>query len=267
MPGCDSLCLRAALHCFSCSHCLRVIWDGDTLYCLQVWATGYRIQQSDGSRLREQSNFNKILVQSYFASLVSKIINQHQTQNHTLYLSTYLMCRVSIWIILQDAGLGNNQINNRIYSNSFVKLNSYDEVLILSKEHCSFCHVCLENMASLPANVLIFLRFCSKLRNCLHSHILPLALISSATVWTTSVGSQKLLCTLVRLLLPCNCSLSQTVKKTLLSKFTNQQNQSYSSSNELFTASFWCVWFKSGRPICQPVLGAILLSRFFFFFF
>lgn len=127
------------------------------------------------------------------------------------------MCTVSIWIILQDAGLGNNQINNRIYSK---KLNSYDEVLILSKEHCSFCHVYLENMASLPASVLIFLRFCSKLRNCLHSHILPLALISSAT----SVGSQKLLCTLVRLLLPCNCSLSQTVKKTLLSKFTNQQN-------------------------------------------
>lgn len=134
-----------------------------------------------------------------------------------------------------------------------------------TKEHCSFCHVYLENMASLPASVLIFLR--SKLRKCLHSHILPLALISRATVWTTSVGSQKLLCTLVRLLLPCNCSRSQMVKKTLLSKFTNQRNQSYSSSNELFTASFQCIWFKSSRPICQPVLGARLLSRFFFSFF
>lgn len=132
-----------------------------------------------------------------------------------------------------------------------------------TKEHCSFCHVYLENTASLPASVLIFLH--SELRNCLHSHILPLALISCATVWTTSVGSQKLLCTLVRLLLPCNCSRSQMVKKTLLSKFTNQQNQSYSSSSELFTASFQCVWFKSGRPICQPVLGARLLSRYIFF--
>lgn len=151
------------------------------------------------------------------------------------------MCRVSIWMILQDAGFGNNRINNGIHlENNWTVMMKFWSCHNLSgfqtKEHCSFCHVYLENTVSLPASVLIFLR--CKLHNCLHSHILPLALISCATVWTTSVGSQKLLCTLVRLLLPCNCSRSQMVKKTLLSKFTNQQNQSYSSSNELFTTSF-----------------------------
>lgn len=44
-----------------------------------------------------------------------KKTDQHQTENHILYLSSYLMCRVSIWILLQDAGLGNNHINNGIH--------------------------------------------------------------------------------------------------------------------------------------------------------
>lgn len=127
-----------------------------------------------------------------------------------------------------------------------------------TKEHCSFCHVYLENMACQCTNF-------SSAPNCVTacSHISCRPLWSPVLLFELLLWPRKNFC----VHLSDFCSAVTAPALRWWRKFTNQRNQSYSSSNELFTASFQRIWFKSGRPICQPVLGARLLSRFFFFLF